>query len=152
MGQRESLPHSVAGISRPPRDGFTHMDAHALHEQVESIRARLYSIESELDQGRLPPEALEDFKAAVDDIRLRMWNIMAASKERDFHGALERFRIRRAVDITRAITEDLRSGEVGAHLAELSQLEESTAALRDAMEAVGALRGLPLIPRSKDPK
>lgn len=114
------------------------MDATTLSEQVESIRAKLYAIESELDRGQIPPEALGDFKAAVDDIRLRVWNIMAASKAKDYQAALERFRLRRAVDMTRSITEDLRSGEISGHHPELGQLRVSTAGLQAAIEAVAA--------------
>jgi hypothetical protein len=116
------------------------MDTVNLTDQVASIRATLYAIESELDRGRIPPEALHDFKAAVDDIRLRVWNIMAASRSHDYPEALERFRIRRAIDISRSVAEDLRSGEVQADHPELTELRRQAAFLMAAIDATAASR------------
>lgn len=114
------------------------MEPTSLSQQVDSIRATLQAIESELDRGRIPAEGLRDFKAAVDDIRLRVWNIMAASKAQDYRGALERFRLRRAVEITGTVAEALRSGEIQGHHPEVNQLRETTAGLRSAIDAVAA--------------
>jgi hypothetical protein len=111
-----------------------------LTDHVASIRATLHAIENELDRGRIPREALHDFKAAVDDIRLRVWNIMAASKSHDYPGALERFRIRRALEISRSVAEDLRSGDIQPDHPELAELRRHTAFLMAAIDATAASR------------
>ena len=116
------------------------MDTSNLTAQVTSIRATLYAIESQLDRGRIPAEALDDFKAAVDDIRLRVWNIMAASKSHDYQGALERFRIRRAMDISRSVAEDLRSGDIHPDHPELIDLRRLAGVLIAAIDATGGTR------------
>lgn len=116
------------------------MDFSNLTNQVTSIRATLYAIDNELDRGRIPPEALHDFKAAVDDIRLRVWNIMAASKSQDYPGALERFRIRRASEISRSVAEDLRSGNIQPDHPELTELRRLAAVLMAAIDATAASR------------
>ena len=76
-----------------------------------TIRATLQAIEAQLDKGRIPRAALEDFKRAVDDVRLRVWSIMASASTDD-PAPLERFRIRRAVDIVSGLADDAASGAV----------------------------------------
>lgn len=109
------------------------MDTATLSAQVATIRATLHSIENELDRGRIPPQGLDDFKAAVDDIRLRVWNIMAAGKSPDYDTALERFRVRRAAEITRAMAEDLVSGAIGWDHPELQDLRVVAGTLANAI-------------------
>lgn len=87
------------------------MTEHSLSSQVGTIRATLQAIEGQLDKGRIPRAALEDFKRAVDDVRLRVWSIMASASTDD-SAPLERFRIRRAVDIISGLAEDAASGAV----------------------------------------
>jgi soluble cytochrome b562 len=116
------------------------MDTLNLTAQVTSIRATLQAIESQLDRGRIPAEALDDFKAAVDDIRLRVWNIMAASKSHDYPVALERFRIRRAIDVSRSVAQELRSGDIQPDHPELNDLRHLAAVLIAAIDATAPSR------------
>ncbi len=85
--------------------------AHSLTTQVGAIRATLQAIEAQLDKGRIPRPALEDFKRAVDDVRLRVWSIMASASTDD-SAPLERFRIRRAVDIIAGLADDAVAGSI----------------------------------------
>jgi hypothetical protein len=87
------------------------MPQHPLTSQVGAIRATLQAIEAQLDKGRIPLPALEDFKRAVDDVRLRVWSIMASASTDD-SAPLERFRIRRAVDIITALATDAAAGNI----------------------------------------
>jgi hypothetical protein len=112
------------------------MQTATLSNHVASIRATLSAIETQLNRGRIPPQALADFKTVVDDIRLRVWNIMAASRAEDYPNALERFRIRRAMEITRSVAEGLRSGAIKADLEELPDLQQLAGTLVLAVDEV----------------
>lgn len=97
--------------------------------QVEGMREILQSIEGQLVEGRMPPEGLEDFKRAVDDLRLRVWSILSAASQGDPRGSLERFRIRRATEICGTILSDLDAEKMSAWHDELPQLEAVVTAL-----------------------
>lgn len=86
----------------------------ALRSQVNSIRLTLQALESQVGAGRLPQEALEDLKSAVDEIRLRMWAIMAASAAGSDGLALERFRLRRAIESCDNLSNEFDNGTISA--------------------------------------
>ena len=117
------------------------MESTTLSNHVQSMRAALYAIESQLDRERIPAQTLADVKAAVDDVRLRVWNIMDASGAHDYPNALGRFRIRRAMEITRSVAEDLRSGALKADSEELPDLQYLAGTLVLAVDAVRGGRG-----------
>ncbi len=92
-------------------------------DRVSAMRLILQSIEAELQKGKVPAEGLEDFKSAVDDLRLRVWSILAAASSGDHQAALERFRLRRAIELTRTLAHDLESGTLSRGHRELPELE-----------------------------
>jgi hypothetical protein len=63
----------------------------------------------QLDLGRIPPTALGDLKREVDEVRLRVWNVMASSNSGDA-GVLERFRLRRTSDIIQQMAATVGAG------------------------------------------
>jgi len=105
-----------------------------LRERVTSMRLILQSIEAELQKGKIPTEGLDDFKVAVDDLRLRVWSILAAATTGDPQGALERFRLRRAIELTRSVAHDLETGAMSAVHGELPELRIAVHRLSGAME------------------
>lgn len=100
---------------------------------IRRMLATLQAIESQLANRQIPPAGLEDFKRGVDDIRLRVWAILAAANMEEPTRAMERFRIRRALDICGSLTEDLATGSLAGDHKELAVLEESLPRLRDAL-------------------
>lgn len=99
------------------------MPHRALTSRVLAMRTTLQSIESQLASGSVPPDALEDLKAAVDDIRLRVWAIMATAGSGD-PGAMQRFRLRRAKDVCQTVANDLSSGAIDSRHPEVGELRE----------------------------
>lgn len=104
-------------------------------DRVSAMRLILQSIEAELQKGSVPAEGLEDFKSAVDDLRLRVWSILAAASTGDYQAALERFRLRRAIELTRAVAHDLESGAMSRGHRELSDLESVVRRLSGVIKA-----------------
>ena len=81
-------------------------------EQVATLNATLNAIEARLARGQAPVEGLEDFKSALDDVRLRLWGLLSAAGGDDYKGFQERFRIRRATEMSRGLGGDLRTGAI----------------------------------------
>ena len=101
-------------------------------EQISTLNSTLRAIEVRLALGRAPVEGLEDFKSALDDMRLRLWGLLGATVgEKGFQ---ERFRIRRATEMCRGLGGDLRSGAVSGRHAELTPLREAAGELVSSIE------------------
>jgi hypothetical protein len=100
-----------------------------LIEQVAILNSTLTAIEGRLARGQVPVEGLEDFKSALDDMRLRLWGLLSAAGGDDYRGFQERFRIRRAAEMCRGLSGDLRAGSVSGRHAELAGLQDAAAEL-----------------------
>jgi hypothetical protein len=105
-----------------------------LLEQVAILNATLKAIESRLARGQVPVEGLEDFKSALDDMRLRLWGLLSAAGGDDYRGFQERFRIRRATEMCRGLSGDLRVGSVSGRHAELSSLLDAATELGKSID------------------
>jgi hypothetical protein len=105
-------------------------------EQVATLNATLSAIEERLAQGKSPVEGLEDFKSALDDVRLRLWGLLSAAGGDDYKGFQERFRIRRATEMSRGLGGDLRTGAINGRHRELTGLREAANELAQSIEQV----------------
>lgn len=106
----------------------------SLIEQVALLNSTLVAIESRLARGQAPVEGLEDFKSALDDMRLRLWGLLSAAGGDDYKGFQERFRIRRATEMCRGLSGDLGVGRVSGRHAELSSLLDAAAELGKSID------------------
>src|SRR5918912_3812343 len=96
-------------------------------DQVATLNSTLRAIEVRMALGRAPVEGLEDFKSALDDMRLRLWGLLGAAGTEDFKGFQERFRIRRATEMCRGLSSDLRAGSISGRYTELNNLRDAAA-------------------------
>lgn len=103
-------------------------------DQVAVLNETLSAIEGRLARGQAPVEGLEDFKSALDDVRLRLWGLLSAAGGDDYKGFQERFRIRRATEMTRGLGGDLRAGAVSGRHRELVSLREAATELAQSIE------------------
>lgn len=94
-------------------------------EQVATLNATLSEVEVRLAQGQAPVQDVEDFKSALDDVRLRLWGLLSAAGGDDYKGFQERFRIRRATEMSRGLGGDLRTGAISGRHRELAGLREA---------------------------
>jgi hypothetical protein len=106
----------------------------SLIEQVDILNSTLTAIEGRLARGQAPVEGLEDFKSALDDMRLRLWGLLSAAGGNDYKGFQERFRIRRATEMCRGLSGDLRAGAVSGRHTELSGLRDAAAELGKSID------------------
>jgi hypothetical protein len=103
-------------------------------DQIATLNSTLQAIETRLARGQAPEEGLEDFKSALDDMRLRLWGLLSAAGGDDYKGFQERFRIRRATEMSRGLGADLRAGAMSGRHAELTGLKEAAAELVQSVE------------------
>ena len=82
----------------------------ALSSQVNSIRLTLQAVEAQVGGGKIQKGALDELKSAVDEIRLRIWAIMSAAAEGSDGLALERFRLRRAIEFCDSLSKEFEDG------------------------------------------
>ena len=106
----------------------------SLVEQVAVLNSTLTAIEGRLARGPAPVEGLEDFKSALDDMRLRLWGLLSAARGDDYRGFQERFRIRRATEMCRGLSGDLRGGGVSGRHAELPGLHAAAGELGKSID------------------
>ncbi len=103
----------------------------ALSSQVDSIRLTLQAVEAQVGNGRIQKGALDDLKSAVDEIRLRIWAIMSAAAEGSDGLALQRFRLRRAIESCDSLNQELEDGTMSARHREAPILQESLTRLNE---------------------
>lgn len=86
------------------------------------MRAALQAIEQRLQAKSVPMSGVQDLKSGVDELRLRLWAILSASNNPDPASTLERFRLRRAVEIMASVTADLAEGRLRGDHKEVTML------------------------------
>jgi hypothetical protein len=103
-------------------------------EQMSTLNSTLGAIEVRLALGRAPVEGLEDFKSALDDMRLRLWGLLSAAGGSDARGFQEQFRIRRATEMCRGLGDELQSGSISGRHRELDGLRQAATDLAEKIE------------------
>jgi hypothetical protein len=103
-------------------------------DQMSTLNSTLRAIEVRLALGRAPVEGLEDFKSALDDMRLRLWGLLSAAGGGDSKMFQELFRIRRATEMNRGLGSELRAGSISGRHKELDALREAAAELADSIK------------------
>jgi hypothetical protein len=101
---------------------------------IATLSSTLQNVEARLAGNHEPVEGLEDFKSALDDMRLRLWGLLSAAGADDFKGFQERFRIRRATEMCRGLSGDLGTGALGRRHPELTGLREAALDLSRSVE------------------
>lgn len=99
------------------------MDNKTLLEEVSKLRKALDDIESRLAAGNVPLPAVEDFKMAVDHIRITLWAMLTTPKEQEFEvsAVIAKFRLKRAEDICKQVSIDIDSNDLTIDSPELQQ-------------------------------
>jgi hypothetical protein len=110
------------------------MEPADLHAEMADLLTRLAAFEARLGDRGVPHEVLTDFKAAVDDLRLRLWGLLAAGTADDARAFQQRFRVRRAREICEDLTEDLGHGTLRVEVGELHKLRSAARGLAQQVD------------------
>jgi hypothetical protein len=106
-------------------------------EHVAALSAILHTEEGRVAQGNLATPGLEEFKSALDDLRLRAWGLLMATNSDDPHGFQERFRTLRGTEMCHSLSTDLRTGKLSGRQPELPALGAAARELAAAVKAAG---------------
>jgi hypothetical protein len=79
---------------------------------TRELREALDAIEGKLRRGAPPPDALEDFKATLDDVRTTVHALVAATDLSDYQEFVRRFRLRRAAQVCQSVIYGIQDGSV----------------------------------------
>jgi len=105
----------------------------SLADQMASLNSTLRVIEVRLALSRPPVEGLEEFRIILDDMRLRLWGLLGAIGG-DYQDLQERFRIRRAIELCRGLSGDLKAGLVSGRQPGLDPLVAAALELRQSID------------------
>lgn len=92
---------------------------------VITLRSSLRTVDEQLGNGRLAPEHVEDVKAAIDDIRFRLWGVLTAKSTDEYRAFRERFRLRRASEICNGLAGDIADGRLVPTHREAAELRQA---------------------------
>lgn len=106
-------------------------------EQVATLSAMLDSREGQIAHKDLATPGLEEFKSALDDLRLRAWSLLMATSSDDPHGFQERFRTHRGTVMCQALSTDLRTGKLSGRQPDLPTLGAAARDLSAAVKEMG---------------
>lgn len=123
------------------------MGQFAWMEQVATLSAMLDTQEAQVAQGSLGTSGLEEFKNALDDLRLRAWTLLTAVNSADPPGFHQRFRTGRGTAMCLALSSDVRSGKLSGPQSDLPAM---AAAARDLAAAIKEVTRKPPKRRGKD--
>jgi hypothetical protein len=101
-----------------------------VHDELTRMRMILQDLEGRLEAGEVVPEALPEFKSTVDEIRLRVWGLLTAAGTDAPRATAERFRLRRAAELCRALANDLAGAHLSAEHPEWPEVEQTATQLR----------------------
>jgi hypothetical protein len=98
----------------------------------------LQEIETRVASGTVGREAVQDFKSAVDDLRLRLWSVLSTGSANDYRAFQERFRLRRAKEICLGLEDDLQHGALNPRNEELGPLGNAAGRLATRIETLAS--------------
>ena len=103
--------------------------AASVQDELARMRIILQDLEGRLEAGEVPPDGLPEFKSTVDEIRLRVWGLLTAAGAEAPRATAECFRLRRAAEFCRALSQELAAGRLGAAHPEWSEVQQTAAHL-----------------------
>ncbi|HET8650690.1 MAG TPA: hypothetical protein VFL95_11665 [Gemmatimonadales bacterium] len=106
-------------------------------DAVRAIRRALQMIDAQVDDAHLSADRLGEVKGDIDNIRLRIWAMMSAG-EGGNGPALDRFRLRRALEVMHRLTGDLEQARIDPNFPELTALDEVSRQFIAALHAARA--------------
>ena len=101
----------------------------AMMDQLAKLNLEVQGIEARFGQGQVSVATLEAIKCALDDVRLRLWGLLKANSGEDTEAFQQRFRLRRATELSSRLSADLSSGALAKDHPDLPDLHRASAEL-----------------------
>jgi hypothetical protein len=120
--------------------GVAHGSARSVSERLKAATDELQKLEQLVVSGDCAPRVLSEFRGAVDSIRQTAWAVQQWTELQRQHrdpytvlGILSEERVRRATQLTRDLTIDLQSLELGLETQGLEKLFQATKGLHELL-------------------
>ena len=120
--------------------GVAHGSARSVSERLKAATDELQKLEQLVVSGDCAPRVLSEFRGAVDSIRQSAWAVQQWTELQRQHrdpytvlGILSEERVRRATQLTRDLTIDLQSLELGLETQGLEKLFQATKGLHELL-------------------
>jgi hypothetical protein len=120
--------------------GVAHGSARSVSERLKAATDELQKLEQLVVSGDCAPRVLSEFRGAVDSIRQTAWAVQQWTELQRQHrdpytvlGILSEERVRRATQLTRDLTIDLQSLELGLETQGLEKLFQATKGLLELL-------------------
>ncbi|HEX2219208.1 MAG TPA: hypothetical protein VHG35_10420 [Gemmatimonadales bacterium] len=97
----------------------------SVQDELARMRIILQDLERRLEDGEVPPDGLPEFKSMVDEIRLRVWGLLTAAGAEAPKATAERFRLRRAAELCRALAQELAAGRLDTDHPEWPEVQQT---------------------------
>jgi len=115
-----------------------------LGQRLFEVKTALEELEKELGEGSMAPDDLEEFKGAVDYIRLSVWALMTAGWSDEYQGldssrakqVMARFRVQQATTLVRSALGDLEAGTLPLDADELGQFRAAIGAVANRLASM----------------
>lgn len=83
-----------------------------LSGRMAQLKSALELLEQQVVDEGAPRDALEDFKHAVDHIRISLWAILSSERSSGYRPIVAHFRLQRAAELCSQAVADVEAGEV----------------------------------------
>lgn len=110
------------------------MSGSVLLAQLSALNAAIETLPIETGSNQERLDELEAIKHGLDDARLALWARMQGIRTADARAFAERFRIRRAVELSTRLTTDLQLELLDAGHPEFDDLHTAATDLADTIE------------------
>ena len=120
----------------------TQLSASVLGARLQNVTAEIFELEKLLKLGTIDPRVLNEFRDAVDQIRGTAWavqqwiGLQESGDPYELLPTLSAQRVRRATQLTKDLTIDLESVEVGLETPGLKELFQAVDALHERLARV----------------
>ena len=120
----------------------TQLTAAVLGIRLQNATSEIFELEKLLKSGTIDPRVLNEFRDAVDQIRGTAWavqqwiGLQESGDPYELLPALSAQRVRRATQLTKDLTIDLESVDIGLETPGLKQLFQAVNALHERLTRV----------------
>jgi hypothetical protein len=120
----------------------TQLTAAMLGTRLQNATSEIFELEKLLKSGTIDPRVLNEFRDAVDQIRGTAWavqqwiGLQESGDPYELLPALSAQRVRRATQLTKDLTIDLESVDIGLETPGLKQLFQAVDALHERLVRV----------------
>ena|SRR5437868_3274567 len=120
----------------------TQLSASVVAARLQNATSEISELEKLLKSGTIDPRVLNEFREAVDQIRGTAWavqqwiGLQESGDPYELLPALSAQRVRRATQLTKDLTIDLESVEIGFETPGLKQLYDAVDALHERLARV----------------